>query len=559
MTKQIRPGTWGGVPAAVLALAAMLAFGCSDDTAPPDADVMLPDGGTTPDGPDVDQDTGPGLDAPSCSGSSCNRPPPPSCVDQTTRQYYDPIGACVDGRCEYTAHTETCSTRCVAGICLSATDVLHVDSRNAGSEDGSAQHPYRTIAGAVAVASDGAAIFIAAGTYAESLTFDASIELVGGFTGGSASDYAGGTGGDFEDVDPQGNVTVIDAASGDTLTFNYAPQALVYGLTITGGGHGIRCEGGQLTVASCNLRDNDAGEEHGGAIFAISECDLRLRDSTIENNKGHRGGGVASYEGKVEVRRCVVRNNEGRDDHGGGLYLAGVVELHDNWVEGNKVGQSLGYGWGGGAVVFGEGTVGHLSGNVFTANNAPSSGGGLFIDDGAEATVQNALFTKNACGELGGAGIYVDGLDSSVRSNATLSNITIADHACSDGPGGAILVEASNVVLENSILWNNGGGEIEIADGGNLTVRYSDVQGAQQGQGNISQDPRFVGGSGADAYALRSTAGHWDGAAWVMDGESSPCIDVGDPQSPVGDEPDPNGARINMGAFGGTAKASKTP
>jgi hypothetical protein len=46
--------------------------------------------------------------------------------------------------------------------------------------------------------------------------------------------------------------------------------------------------------------------------------------------------------------------------------------------------------------------------------------------------------------------------------------------------------------------------------------------------------------------------------AWVKDDVTSPCIDSGDPGSPVADEPFPNGGRINMGAYGGTAEASKS-
>jgi hypothetical protein len=40
---------------------------------------------------------------------------------------------------------------------------------------------------------------------------------------------------------------------------------------------------------------------------------------------------------------------------------------------------------------------------------------------------------------------------------------------------------------------------------------------------------------------------------------SSPCIDAGDPTQPVLEEPAPDGGRINMGAYGGTAEASKSP
>ena len=62
-------------------------------------------------------------------------------------------------------------------------------------------------------------------------------------------------------------------------------------------------------------------------------------------------------------------------------------------------------------------------------------------------------------------------------------------------------------------------------------------------------------------YHLKSQAGRWDAnsQSWVIDDVTSPCIDTGDPNSPVGDEPFPNGGRINMGAYGGTAEASKSP
>jgi len=45
---------------------------------------------------------------------------------------------------------------------------------------------------------------------------------------------------------------------------------------------------------------------------------------------------------------------------------------------------------------------------------------------------------------------------------------------------------------------------------------------------------------------------------WTKDEVTSLCIDAGDPASPIGLEPFPNGGIINMGAYGGTAEASKS-
>lgn len=113
----------------------------------------------------------------------------------------------------------------------------------------------------------------------------------------------------------------------------------------------------------------------------------------------------------------------------------------------------------------------------------------------------------------------------------------------------------------------------EIVDrGSHVTVSYSDIEGGRAaisvsgsqstvewGDGNIDADPLFADGVNAD-FHLRSQSGRWDPdeQTWVRDDNTSPCIDAGDPDDPVGDEPAPNGSRINMGAYGGTTQASKS-
>jgi hypothetical protein len=60
--------------------------------------------------------------------------------------------------------------------------------------------------------------------------------------------------------------------------------------------------------------------------------------------------------------------------------------------------------------------------------------------------------------------------------------------------------------------------------------------------GNIAADPRFVDKANQDYHLL----------------PSSPCIDAGDPRSDFSHEPEPNGGRINMGAYGGTEDATRS-
>ena len=56
---------------------------------------------------------------------------------------------------------------------------------------------------------------------------------------------------------------------------------------------------------------------------------------------------------------------------------------------------------------------------------------------------------------------------------------------------------------------------------------------------------------------LQSPYGRWTSGGWVIDAQSSPCLDAGDPASNYSQEPQPNGNRINMGAYGNTPQASK--
>jgi len=125
-------------------------------------------------------------------------------------------------------------------------------------------------------------------------------------------------------------------------------------------------------------------------------------------------------------------------------------------------------------------------------------------------------------------------------------------------------IYGSRPTVTNSIIYFNGNTQIAEST---ATVTYSDVQGSWPGLGNIDADPLFVwlywissDSTKTGDYHLKSQAGRWDPGSqtWLQDNVTSPCIDKGDPASPIGDEPVPNGSIINMGAYGGSAQASMT-
>jgi len=59
-------------------------------------------------------------------------------------------------------------------------------------------------------------------------------------------------------------------------------------------------------------------------------------------------------------------------------------------------------------------------------------------------------------------------------------------------------------------------------------------------------------------YHVKSIGARYTPLAWVTDTVNSPCIDAGDPTSSYDGEPQPHGWRVNMGAYGNTAQASKS-
>jgi PKD repeat protein len=131
--------------------------------------------------------------------------------------------------------------------------------------------------------------------------------------------------------------------------------------------------------------------------------------------------------------------------------------------------------------------------------------------------------------------------------------------------GIKMTTERAAGIMTNNIITNNGGYGINHLEG-NLTHSYNDLWGntlgsynnATAGTCDISADPLFVDSANGDFY-LKSTGGRWNGSTWATDDVTSPCIDAGDPASDYSNEPEPNGKRINIGAYGNTQEASKSP
>jgi len=224
--------------------------------------------------------------------------------------------------------------------------------------------------------------------------------------------------------------------------------------------------------------------------------------------------------------------------------------------------------------VNGEDPNTELSG--FTITRGLNDIGSAIFCAGSHPMIANCLIVGNRTSDPNfGAAIYC------ADSNSIIQNCTITDNYGGEF-GSSIYLVNSDIIIENSIVWGNIPEQIIVESGNDPIVVYSNIQGTWPGEGNIDVDPNFAppgywsdpndpnlltDPSNPDAvwiagdYHLKSEEGRWnpDIENWVQDEYTSPCIDAGDPASDWSKEPEPNGGRINQGAYGGTEQASMTP
>jgi predicted outer membrane repeat protein len=383
-----------------------------------------------------------------------------------------------------------------------------------------------------------------------------------------------------------------------------------------GSGVALRCEGGQPTLVNCVFQENGSAKSSGSAITAMNSR-LTLKNCRfLGNSAGHEGGAIYGMSSDFSLTGCTFERNAAYA--GGAIHqTAGTLTLVDCTFEGNAAqeGGAVAFAvekaamtrcvfkdnwaitWGG--ALENGGAPLTLDQCTFTGNMA-NLGGALYAArltaataaPGFVTTMTRCIFAGNYASSVGGA-LYHAQMELTILHCTFTGNRagTCATLAWPDAGASAVVYP---IGLENCIVWDGGqsiapyravrasrGSTSQVTTAQNVVIRYSDVQGGWAGEGNINIDPYFAAsGYWGDAvdpavpvtsdyssaiwidgdYHVKSEVGRWDPIRgdWVRDEVASPCIDAGDPSSPVADEPQPNGGRVNMGAYGGTAEASKS-
>jgi hypothetical protein len=128
-------------------------------------------------------------------------------------------------------------------------------------------------------------------------------------------------------------------------------------------------------------------------------------------------------------------------------------------------------------------------------------------------------------------------------------------------------VSGTHVSDYNNLYLANGAFAAAIRRSGSIvTTRFESISfwynETGQDHHSLNVDPQFAN-VGAGDYHLKTTApsGRYDAinGVWTNDATFSRLIDAGRPSSALGSEPAPNGQRVNIGLYGGTPEASRTP
>jgi len=307
------------------------------------------------------------------------------------------------------------------------------------------------------------------------------------------------------------------------------------------GGFYINNQSDNITLKNLIIEGNDKTGNGGGICVEgdeFIECGFTGIDLLLDNNSATSGAGIYSIYASIEIDSTTISNNDADllSGWGGGIY----TDLGDLALSNSSIFNCD--AWRGGGIYIHNtweypGQIVELDSTVIEYCNADLGGGLYVLLEDAAMTIDRSQITNNNASNEGG-GIYIGAAPASVG----IINTTFYNNQA--GTGGNALITYSPFLepdLVNCIVWGHTEPAISSQGGAGLpSISYSDIQGTgiYPGTGNINQDPLFVDPNNGDFHLS------WANPPYSWGGKS-PCIDKGDPITPL----DPDGTRTDMGAY----------
>ena len=315
---------------------------------------------------------------------------------------------------------------------------------------------------------------------------------------------------------------------GDGLRMRNSKNIKFYNNTVYKLGHdglfAIECSNVEAWNNTITCRTNSA-------LRVWNSNNVKFHDNFIDSfyHWSAGGPGIQVERSKGDMNNIEIYDNVITNTYGPGIWLIGTAGAYDKSLSSVYIHHNIFYGSGTNpSIEWVGGVLGSGIHNVLIENNV--------FDGVHNAAVVNMYSTDTNAGPSG------TGFTTTVRNNIIVNTVPRTKNAAGTGYGVINRLTSSHtIVLENNCLYNN------------IAGNYKNVKSTT----DIYVDPLFADQSSYD-YHLKSVAGRWNGNTWVTDSTSSQCIDAGSASSDYSNEPEDNGDRINIGAFGNSKYASKS-
>ncbi len=252
-------------------------------------------------------------------------------------------------------------------------------------------------------------------------------------------------------VDGNGFSAINISGSSGTVTLTITNSTISNNTGTNGGGVASSFAN---VVATNVVFDSNAASNFGGGVYHHGLGMLLFTNCTFTNNTAATGGGGMSGDGpKLVLDTSTFSGNHSVSQGGGALdaeFTSGTI--NDSTFDGNTAGDVSHTNAAGGALTTGQ--VVTINRSTFSNNTASNIGGAAFTgsNSGTMIIAIDSTFTGNTAGPGGGALATGGGSGQLVLSNDTVANNTVANPG---GDGGGVQINFGGSIFKNTIIAGN--------------------------------------------------------------------------------------------------------